>query len=246
MSAQKKSLIVVTGASSGIGEACARAFAAQGHPVLALARRQKEMEERFADEPLITAAKCDVTVKGDLEAAIAAAESEHGPVDCLVNNAGVMLLHDFTTQKEEEFDLMLQVNVRGVINGLRAVLAGMKARKAGTIVNVSSIAGIKGFPNHAVYCGTKYAVRGITEVLREECAPLGVRFVSICPGAVETELLGHTTDSKVIDGYNDWKETMPLGVLQPQDVSDAVLFAYNAPPRCCVREIVLGPTNQGP
>lgn len=244
--AHQKPLVAVTGASSGIGEACARAFAAAGHPVLALARRHKEMEATFADSPLISAARCDVTRLDELEATIQAAEHQHGPIGGLVNNAGVMLLHNFATQDPKEHDLMLQVNVSGVINGIRAVIAGMKERGTGTIINISSIAGIKGFPDHAVYCATKYAVRGMTEVLREECAPTGVRVVSICPGAVETELLGHTTDSQVTDSYHTWKKTMPLGVLRAEDVSDAVMYAFNAPARCTVREIVLAPTNQGP
>lgn len=179
-----------------------------------------------------------------ITAAVAKAEEKFGPVSCMVNNAGVMLLQTVAKQDPEEWAKMVNVNVFGVLNGVRAVLKGMQERKDGVVINISSIAGQKLFPNHAVYCATKFAVHALTEGVRQECAPFSVRVCVISPGAVETELLGHTTDDGVKDGYGKWKESMVEGVLLPQDVSAAVLFAYNQPKRCCVREITLAPTNQ--
>lgn len=141
---------------------------------------------------------------------------------------------------------MINVNVFGVLNAIRSVIEGMIERKDGVVVIVSSIAGQKLFPNHSVYCATKFAVHAITEGLRAECAPHSVRVCVISPGAVETELLGHTTNENVKSGYNDWKTSMAEGVLLPEDVSEAVLFATSSHRRCCIREITLAPTNQEP
>jgi len=237
-------LVVITGASSGIGASIARAYAAKGHPLLLLARRVERLEALNIANAMC--AKCDVTKFEEIKAAVARAEEQFGPVGIMVNNAGVMLLETLANQDANEWEKMINVNVFGVLNGIRAVLQGMLDRKEGIVVNISSIAGVKLFPNHAVYCATKFAVHALTEGLRQECAPSGVRVVVISPGAVETELLGHTTSEEVKDGYNAWKETMTEGVLQPQDVSDAVLFATSMPKRCCVREIQLAPTNQVP
>lgn len=141
MSEGSKGLIIITGASSGIGEACARAFSAAGHPLLLLARRIERMESLGL--PNCMCRKVDVTDVDAFSAAIAEAEAAHGPAECLVNNAGVMLLGSIPDQDPAEWATMLSVNVTGVLNGMRAVLGGMVGRKRGTIINVSSIAGIK-------------------------------------------------------------------------------------------------------
>ncbi|MGL5036942.1 MAG: SDR family oxidoreductase, partial [Aeromonas sp.] len=144
-----------------------------------------------------------------------------------------------------EWQQMLNINVMGVLNGVHAVLAGMKERRSGTIINISSIAGRKTFPNHSAYCATKFAVHALTENIREEVADLGVRMVTIAPGAVETELLSHTTDENIKAGYHDWKDQMG-GVIAPEVIADAVLYAWNQPANVCVREIVLAATRQQP
>ena len=110
----------------------------------------------------------------------------------------------------------------------------MKARRSGTIINISSIAGRKTFPNHAAYCATKFAVHALTENIREEVADVGVRMVTIAPGAVETELLSHTTDESIKAGYHDWKDQMG-GVIAPEVIADAVLYAWHQPANVCVR-----------
>ena len=238
-----KKLIVITGASSGIGEAIARRLSNEGHPLLLLARRVERLESLQLPNTLCE--KVDVTDKATFEAAIAKAEAQFGPVDGLVNNAGVMLLGQIDTQDASEWKRMFDVNVLGLLNGMQAVLAPMMERNSGTIINISSIAGKKTFPNHAAYCGTKFAVHAISENVREEVAASNVRVTTIAPGAVETELLSHTTSDDIKQGYDDWKQDMG-GVLAADDVARAVEFAYSQPQNVCIREIALAPTKQQP
>jgi NADP-dependent 3-hydroxy acid dehydrogenase YdfG len=243
MGQPNKKLVVITGASSGIGAEIARHFSQQGHPMLLLARRVERLEAM--NLPNTMCEQVDVTDKESFEAAIAKAENAYGPVDCLVNNAGTMLLGQIDTQDSAEWKKMFDVNVLGLLNGMHSVLAPMKERSSGTIVNISSIAGKKTFPDHAAYCGTKFAVHAISENVREEVAASNVRVTTIAPGAVETELLSHTTSDEIKQGYDSWKEDMG-GVLAAEDIARAVLFAYQQPQSVCIREIALAPTKQQP
>ncbi|MBY5992679.1 SDR family oxidoreductase [Ferrimonas balearica] len=236
-------LVIITGASSGIGEATARTLSAAGHPLLLLARRVERLEALNLPNTLCRGV--DVTDRDGFLAAIAEAEAQFGPADCLVNNAGVMLLGQADAQDPNEWQTMLNVNVLGLLNGIHGVLAKMRARRGGTIINISSIAGRKTFPNHAAYCGTKFAVHAISENIREEVAMDDVRVITIAPGAVETELLGHTTSDAIKEGYDDWKTQMG-GVLAAQDVANAIAYAYGQPQNVCIREIVLATTRQQP
>ncbi|MGF1758049.1 SDR family oxidoreductase [Photobacterium sagamiensis] len=238
-----KKLIVITGASSGIGEAIARRLSDDGHPLLLLARRVERLEA--LNLPNTLCAKVDVTDKTSFEQAIAKAENVYGPADAIVNNAGMMLLGQLDTQDASEWKTMFDVNVIGVMNGMQAVLTPMKARNSGTIINISSIAGRKTFGNHAAYCGTKFAVHAITENVREEVAASNVRVTTIAPGAVETELLSHTTSDDIKAGYEEWKDGMG-GALAPDDIARAVSFAIAQPQGVCIREIVLAATRQEP
>ncbi|EHH1282881.1 SDR family oxidoreductase [Vibrio parahaemolyticus] len=238
-----KKLVVITGASSGIGEAIARRFSEEGHPLLLVARRVERLEA--LNLPNTLCEKVDVTDQASLITAIDKAEAQFGPADVLVNNAGVMLLGQIDTQDAAEWKRMFDVNVLGLLNGMHSVLASMKARNSGTIINISSIAGKKTFPDHAAYCGTKFAVHAISENVREEVAASNVRVTTIAPGAVETELLSHTTSQDIKDGYDAWKVDMG-GVLAADDVARAVMFAYQQPQNVCIREIALAPTKQQP
>ncbi|EJE4689821.1 SDR family oxidoreductase [Vibrio parahaemolyticus] len=238
-----KKLVVITGASSGIGEAIARRFSEEGHPLLLVARRVERLEA--LNLPNTLCEKVDVTDQASLITAIEKAEAQFGPADVLVNNAGVMLLGQIDTQDAAEWKRMFDVNVLGLLNGMHSVLASMKARNSGTIINISSIAGKKTFPDHAAYCGTKFAVHAISENVREEVAASNVRVTTIAPGAVETELLSHTTSQDLKDGYDAWKVDMG-GVLAADDVARAVMFAYQQPQNVCIREIALAPTKQQP
>ncbi|EGQ7819302.1 SDR family oxidoreductase [Vibrio parahaemolyticus] len=238
-----KKLVVITGASSGIGEAIARRFSEEGHPLLLVARRVERLEA--LNLPNTLCEKVDVTDQASLITAIEKAEAQFGPADVLVNNAGVMLLGQIDAQDAAEWKRMFDVNVLGLLNGMHSVLAPMKARNSGTIINISSIAGKKTFPDHAAYCGTKFAVHAISENVREEVAASNVRVTTIAPGAVETELLSHTTSQDIKDGYDAWKVDMG-GVLAADDVARAVMFAYQQPQNVCIREIALAPTKQQP
>lgn len=242
MTKNAKPLVVVTGASSGIGAATAVSFSNQGHPLLLVARRLDRLESLKL--PNAMTARVDVTDREGFASALSQAEKEFGPVDCLVNNAGVMLLGQVATQDPSEWRRMLDINVMGLLNGIHLVLGGMIQRKHGTIINVSSVAGRKTFPNHAVYCGTKFAVHAITENLREEVSGSNVRLVVIAPGAVETELLSHTTSSDIRAGYEDWKKDIG-GAIRSEDIAKAIVFAYQQPQNVCIREIVLAATRQG-
>lgn len=236
-----KKLVVITGASSGFGKATAKKLSALGHPLLLLARRVERLEEMNLPNTLCE--KVDVTDYETFKKAILKAEEKFGPVDCLINNAGVMLLGNIATQDPKEFKQMLDVNVQGVLNGMHIVLDSMTKRNTGTIINISSVAGRKTFPNHPAYCGTKFAVHAISENTREEVADKNIRVITIAPGAAETELLSHTTSKEIKDGYEDWKKEMG-GVLKADDVADAILYAYQQPQNVCIREIVIAATKQ--
>lgn len=238
-----KKLVVVTGASSGIGEAIAKRFSEAGYPLLLVARRIEKLKALNLANCLCE--QVDVTDRESFAAAIAKAEAQYGPVECLINNAGVMLLGQVDTQDNNEWQKMFDVNVLALLGGMQAVLAPMKERNSGTIINVSSVAGRKTFGNHAAYCGTKFAVSAITENVREEVADYGVRVTSICPGAVETELLSHTTSEEIKNGYEDWKQTMG-GALIADDIARTALFIQEQPQQVCIRELVIAATRQQP
>ncbi|MFD2644759.1 SDR family oxidoreductase [Pseudomonas japonica] len=240
-----KPLIIITGASSGIGEACARLFAAAGHPLLLLARRLERMQALNLPNSLCRAV--DIRDRQSFAAAVREAEAAFGPADALINNAGVMLLGHMHEQDPEQWERMLDINVKGLLNGIHLLVGGMIERRHGTLINVSSVAGRKTFPNHVAYVGTKFAVHGISENLREELSPHNVRVVTIAPGAVETELLGHTTDEGIKQGYQQWKQQDMGGqVLAADDVASAIAYAYQQPQHVCIREIVLAATRQQP
>ncbi|MGL4973589.1 MAG: SDR family oxidoreductase [Culicoidibacterales bacterium] len=236
-----KKLVVITGASSGIGSALAKTFAELGHPTLLLARRLEPMLDLKLANSL--AKSVDVTDFKAVEAAIHEAEALYGKTDLLVNCAGVMLLGHANKQSFQEWEQMIDVNVKGVLTGTHVVLDDMVQRNGGTIINISSIAGRKTFDQHGVYCGSKFAVHAITEAMRKEVSASNVRFITIAPGVVETPLLSHTTDEAIVSDYVAWKETIEAG-LDPQTVVDCVTFAYNQPQSVCIREIVLAKTKQ--
>lgn len=146
----KKQLVIITGASSGIGEQCAIDFSKAGHPLLLLSRRLDRMEK--LNLPNTLCEKVDVTDADSFKKAIEKAEKLYGPADLLINNAGVMYLEDLVDQKLEKISQMVNINIMGVLNGINGVLKGMIERKSGTIINISSIAGIKSFPQHVGKC----------------------------------------------------------------------------------------------
>ncbi|WP_269078750.1 SDR family oxidoreductase [Endozoicomonas numazuensis] len=166
---------------------------------------------------------------------------DHKPFD---SRKGLSCSHP-DQQDPAEWGRMISVNINGVLNGLGEFIGKMKKRKGGTVINLSSIAGVKGFPNHMAYCGTKFAVHGVSETLREEVADDNVRVITVAPGVVGTELLSHTASNDIKDGYESWKDRMG-GVIHPEDIASCVSFAYNQPQNVCVREIVVSATRQQP
>lgn len=242
MKTNNKGLIVITGASSGFGMEMAKEFASAGYPLLLLARRIEKMEA--LDLPDTICRKVDVVNKEEFENAVREAEAKYGKTDLMVNNAGVMLLGDIATQNASEWKRMLDVNVMGVMNGMQIVMNDMKGRQHGTIINISSIAGVQPFGNHGAYCASKFGVTGLTRVARGEMSAHNVRVLSINPGAVATELISHTTDQTIIDGYNEWKEAVGAVNITAGDVAKTVKFAYELPQAVSLREIVITDTKQ--
>ena len=238
-----KKLIAITGASSGIGAATAKAFSAAGYPLLLMARRIELMEAM--NLPNAICKEVDVLDLEGMKGAISEAEEVYGKVDCMINNAGVMINGKPQSQNPEDWQKMLDVNIRGVLNGVHLVLKDMVDRQAGTIVNMGSIAGIKTFPDHTVYCGTKFAVHAITENIREEVSGSNVRLINIAPGMVYTELLDHGCEEEARKGWMDYAEQIG-GALKPDSIAQSVLFSYQMPQEVCVREIVICPTGQEP
>lgn len=237
-----KKLVVITGASSGFGLALAKEFSNDGYPVLLLARRLEKMQK--LNLPNSICKKVDVTDKEAFESAIREAEEIYGKTDLLINNAGVMLLGDISTQDSNEWQTMLNVNVMGVMNGMQIVMNDMKERKFGTIINVSSIAGLKSYHNHAAYCASKFGVSGMTEVVREDLSPFNVRVLSICPGAVATELIGHTTDKNIVDDYKNYNKSIGAINITATDVAKTIKYAYELPQAVSLREIIITDTKQ--
>lgn len=237
-----KKLVVITGASSGIGRTTAIRLSSAGYPLLLLARRVEKLEE--LNLPNTLCCKVDVTDLAEFQKVVNAAESKFGAVDLMINNAGVMLLGNVITQDPTQWQQMLNINVMGVLNGIKTVIDKMVRRNCGTIINISSIAGRKTFPNHAAYCATKFAVHALTENIRGEIANSNVRMTIIAPGVVETELLSHTTDAAIIDMYKNWKEDTINQGLDPDDIARAIEYAYTQPQNVCIREIVIAATKQ--
>lgn len=237
-----KPLIAITGASSGFGKAMALEFNRQGYPLLLMARRLQRLKEMNLSN--CYCAEVDVQNPKSISTAITKAEAQFGPIDCLINNAGVMLLGDLDTQQFEEWETMMDTNILGVLNGMQAVLPTMKKRKHGSIINFSSIAGRKSFPQHAAYCASKYGVVGLSEVARAEYAPYNIRVMLVCPGAVHTELLSHTTDEQIKADYRNWVKNTDVSHITPQEIAETVRFMYELPQGVNIRELHISDTKQ--
>lgn len=237
-----KKLVVITGASSGFGLALAKQFANDGHPLLLLARRVEKTEE--LNLPNTMCRKVDVTDLESFTNAVREAEEVYGKTELLVNNAGVMLLGDLASQNPQEWKTMLDVNVMGVMHGMKIVIDDMKQRNSGTIINISSIAGVQAFPAHAAYCASKYAVRGISQTARMELSPFNIRVIAVEPGAVGTELLSHTTSDEIKKSYEQWKEDVGAVNITADDVAKTIKFTYDLPQSVTIRELIITDTKQ--
>ncbi len=232
-------VVLITGASSGIGEGTARVLAAAGARVVLGARRVDRLRAIAAD---IEAAGGQVRTRAldvaDMDSVTAFADfarAEFGPVDVLVNNAGVMPLSPLSALKVEEWNWMIDVNIRGVLNGIAAVLPRMEAQGHGHIVNVSSVGGFVVQPTAAVYSATKFAVRAISEGLRKESAT--VRCTCVYPGVVESELANTISDPVARERMVSYRKM----AIQPDAIGRAIRFAIEQPDDVDVNEIVVRP-----
>jgi NADP-dependent 3-hydroxy acid dehydrogenase YdfG len=240
---------IVTGASSGIGYAISLALSKAGIRVAAGARRtdrlqelQKKIMKKNNEGGEIFVEKLDVTSKSDCDLFVDAAVRKWGKVDILINNAGLMPLSYFKNGKVEEWERMIDVNIKGVLYCTSAIIPYMLDKKSGHIVNISSVAGRIVFAGGSVYCATKHAITALSEGLRKELSPeYKIRVTCIEPGAVSTELLETITDESMA-GFI--KATKNMETLQSEDIANAVLYAIQAPNHVNVNEILIRPTTQ--
>ncbi|MFJ5949477.1 SDR family oxidoreductase [Streptomyces noursei] len=236
-------VVLITGASSGIGEATARRLAAAGHHLVLGARRTDRLaalaEDIGARAGSAVPHALDVTDPTSVRSFVAAAHDRYGRVDVLVNNAGVMPLSRLDALRVDEWNRMIDVNLRGVLHGIAAVLPLMQAQRSGHIVNVSSVSGLRVDPTAAVYSATKHAVRALSEGLRQESRELRVTVIS--PGLTRSELTGSIGDSAVkgaVEGQ--------MGIAIPAAaIGEAVHYAIAQPADVDVNELVVRPTAQG-
>jgi NADP-dependent 3-hydroxy acid dehydrogenase YdfG len=238
-------VVVITGASSGMGAAAARHLSALGATVVLGARRIERLEVLAGE---ITAAggkalvvQADVTDRGQVQRLVDAAVETYGRIDVLVNNAGIMPLSPLERLKVEEWDRMIDVNLKGVLYGIAAALPHMRAQKSGHIINLSSVAGHKVFGGSAAYSATKFGVRALSEGLRMEVKPYNIRTTIICPGAVKTELLDHITEADVQKANQDY--VGQVGV-PAHSFARVVAFVISQPEELDINEIVFRPTSQ--
>ena len=236
-------VIVITGASSGLGEAAARRLAADGAKLVLGSRRIDRLRALTAELKLPEAAaiETDVTDAEQVKALVDGSVRAHGRVDVIINNAGLMPHSPLERGKIEDWDRMIDVNIKGVLYGVAAVLPHMTRQKSGHIINVSSVAGHKVGKNNAVYCATKTAVRVLSEGLRQEVKPYNIRTTVISPGAVQSELPQSITEADVAAGIADFYEQFAI----PADsFARMVAFAIRQPEDVDVNEILFRPTAQ--
>ena len=241
----KGKVVVITGASSGMGEAAAKHLSSLGATVILGARRADRIE-KLANEIRDKGGKAlaiamDVTQRDQVKRMVDATVEQFGRVDVILNNAGIMPLSPMERLNVDEWDKMIDVNIKGVLNGIAAVLPYMKEQKSGQIINTSSVAGHKVFNGSAVYSATKFAVRALTEGLRMEVKPYNIRTTIICPGAVKTELLEHITEADIQQAN---KEYVGAVGISPDTFALVVAFAISQPEDIDINEIIFRPTSQ--
>lgn len=240
MNAKTSKVILITGASSGIGEATARLLAQNGATVLLGARRTERLDRIVANivaaGGIAEARALDVTRREDVQAFAAHAIARFGRIDVIVNNAGIMPLSPLASLKLDEWDRMIDVNIRGVLHGIAAVLPTMQKQGAGHVVNVASIGAHAVSPTAAVYCATKYAVWALSEGLRQEHQD--IRVTTISPGVTESELADTISDQK---GRDEMKEFRKVAI-SASAIARAIDFAISQPEDVDTSEIVIRPT----
>ncbi len=232
-------VILITGASSGIGEATARVLAGHGARVVLGARRvdrlQQLVEEISASGGKAIARALDVTSREDVQAFADHALKAFGRIDVIINNAGVMPLSPLAALKVDEWDRMIDVNIRGVLHGIAAVLPAMQRQGSGHVISISSIGGLYVVPTAAVYCATKYAVRAISDGLRQEHD--NIRVTCVYPGVVESELADTITDATAAEAMRAFRKV----ALKPEAIANAIAHAVGQPADVDTTDIVVRP-----
>ncbi|GAA0246723.1 SDR family oxidoreductase [Cryptosporangium japonicum] len=250
-------VVLVTGASSGIGAAVVRRLAADGHHVVAAARRRTRLDALAAEAAeaagaagaagaregtgSVEVAELDVADRAAVTALVDRIRTDHGRLDVLVANAGVMLLSRLDAGLVDEWDRMLDVNVRGLLNGIAAALPAFRDQGAGHLVSIASVGAHEVVPTSAVYSATKHAVWAITEGLRQEADP-GIRVSTISPGVVESELAEHITDPHAQAAMRTYRAAS----IPPEAIAATVAFAIDQPDDVDVNEVIVRPTRQRP
>ena len=238
-------VVVITGASSGLGEATARLLSSQGASVVLGARRVDRLKS-LADELTQKGGKAlavatDVTNSDQVKSLVAASVQKFGRIDVMINNAGLMPLSLIERLKIDDWNRMIDVNIKGVLYGIAAALPHMKKQKSGHIINVSSVAGHEVRPGSVVYSATKHAVRVISEGLRQEVKPYNIRTTVISPGAVATELPNSITEPDVAENTQKFYEEFAIPA---ESFAQAVLYAMSQPDEVDINEILFRPTRQ--
>jgi len=229
-------LVVITGASSGIGRGIARAFAAERNPLLLISRHIAPLPE--LDGKTVRYAQADVADYGQIEAAIRTAERELGDTGCLVNSAGFADARDFLTVTPDDLAREIDVDLKGVLNCTKAVIGNMSRRGRGTIINISSVSDRKTAPVAVGYTASKYAVRAVSESLREAEGKNGVRVINVAPGYIKTNI--HASMGITFEQY-----CAALGnpdFMTADELAEIVLYCWKLPPSICIRDIVVAPT----
>lgn len=233
---------VVTGASSGIGAGVALCLSNAGAMVALAARRVEKLEtlksqitEQGGTSIVV---QTDVTDRKQVAELIKHTETTLGPVNILVNNAGIMFYSYMKNLKEDEWEKQIDLNIKGAMNCIGAVLGGMVERGKGHIVNMSSNAGRRGFAGLAVYSGTKFFIEGMSQGMRVELAKSGVKVTCIQPGDVESEIYKSTTDEEARKDFDGSKNNK---ILVPSDIGNAVVYAVTQPEYAAVNEILIEP-----
>ncbi len=239
--------VLITGATSGIGLACTRAFASKGHRIIICGRRtdrleslKKQTEQGFGVD--IFSVRLDVRDRVAVKEAISKLPEEWSAVDILINNAGLALgLTSIGEGDQDEWDQMIDTNIKGLLYISRAIIPGMMKRKSGHIINIGSIAGRETYPSGNVYCATKYAVDALTQGMRIDLVSYGIKVTQISPGATETEfsLIRFKGDAdRAKDVYRGFTP------LNGDDIANAVLYAASLPPHVNINDMLIMPVSQ--
>ncbi|MGD1848208.1 MAG: SDR family oxidoreductase [Salibacteraceae bacterium] len=243
----KSKTVLITGATAGIGEACAQEFAQNGHRLILTGRRvdrlaqlSTDLQEKFQVDVL--ALEFDVRDREMTSKVLGNLPAAYQHIDVLVNNAGLAAgISTVENGDPEDWDRMIDTNVKGLLNVSRMIIPGMKDRRSGHIINLGSIAGKQTYPNGNVYCATKHAVEALTAGMRIDLLPFKIRVTNVCPGAVETEfslVRFHGDADKARSVYRGYTPLMA------KDVAEVIYFAASRPPHVTLNDVLVMPTAQ--